>query len=116
MSRSTTATWLDWRDPAVGGLGVLLLVNLVMLSSAVRDGSLADVSISLGVCYAIVVAMIAVSRGLTDRDGQKFAFAGGVALFVGIAFAVSGTAEYAAVSAGLGTCSVYYCFRFVRTG
>ena len=115
MTGFATGTRIDWRDPTVVGLGALLVVNFVLLSSAVRAGSLADVSVSLGVCYALVVAMLALSRGATDRDGCKLAFAGGVALFTGLAFVVSGTTEYAAVTAAFGTCSVYYCWRILRT-
>ena len=115
MTGVATGTWLDWRDPAVGGLAVLLVANLVLLSSAVRDGALADVSVGLAVCYATAAAMIGVSRDITDRDGYKFAFAGGVALFVGVAFVVSGTTKHAVFTGAFGLCSVYYYWRFLRT-
>ncbi|WP_436346566.1 hypothetical protein [Natronorubrum sp. FCH18a] len=111
--RAATANSIDWRDPAVLALGALFVVNLIPLSSAVRTGAFAELSMSLAVCYALGVAAIGVSRGLLGSDVIGFAFSGGLAAFAAVAFVLAPSSRYAALAAAFGACSVYYCWRLV---
>ncbi|WP_440766740.1 hypothetical protein [Natronorubrum sp. DTA7] len=111
--RSATANSVDWRGPVVLVLGALFVLTLVPLSNAVRTGAFAELSMSLGVCYAIGVAAVGVSRGLIGSDVIGFAFSGGLTAFATISSAFAPSSRYAIFAAAFGACSLYYCWRLV---
>lgn len=112
--RSTIVRSIDWRDPVVLSLVVLFVVNAMLLSNAVRDGAVADTLMGLAVCSAVGVAIVGVSRGL-DSTILGLAFASGITLFAASAFVIVPTSRSGAVAITFGGCSLYYCWRHVRT-